>query len=236
MASPSQDFTDISGPNSRASDTPLTSSRSKLNSNPDGRPTTTMHEGSHGVQDPTTYAVGGVKDIHSTDEVLGQFSFAPATQTTVVTTTTTTTTSFPPLMMRAPTHLYRLDPKLYPLAASPTPQALKKLSFEAGGRRTLFQEAENAAQALQTVGVHLVIYWTPENFLTFDVSCNNSSGSYEIRRVSSVKSRIFDQISNRPERCPPRARPNLALKAQANSIAHRGGPSHQYRSLRLPDE
>ena len=157
MASPTPNFTDISGPDSRVSGTPPTPVRPKPYSNPDGRLPSTMHEGSHGAEGSTNYVMGGHQDILDTDEVLGQFSFAPATQTTIVTTTTTTTTSFPPLMMKAPTHLYKLDAKMYPLAASPTPQALKKLSFEAGGRQTVFQEAENAAQTLRTVRVHRLI-------------------------------------------------------------------------------
>jgi hypothetical protein len=78
-----------------------------------------------------------------TDVVVGQFSSTPAIQTTVVTTTTTTTTSFPPLLMKAPRHLYDLDPEMYPLAASPTPPALKKIRFEHNGQTTIFQEAED---------------------------------------------------------------------------------------------
>ena len=91
-----------------------------------------------------------MKDLTS-DDMLAQFSFAPATQTTVVTTTTTTTTSFPPLKIKAPTHLHELDPKLYPLASSPTPQSLKKFCFDVGGRPTVFREADNALEAYEEV-------------------------------------------------------------------------------------
>lgn len=87
----------------------------------------------------------------SSDDMLGQFSFAPATQTTVVTTTTTTTTSFPPLIMKAPHHLHELDPKLYPLAASPTPKTIKKFHFDVAGRPTFFSEAEDTLDTLQEV-------------------------------------------------------------------------------------
>jgi hypothetical protein len=80
---------------------------------------------------------------------LGQFYFAPATQTTVVTTTTTTTTSFPPLVMKQPNRLRGLDPKQYPLAGSPTPQSLRKICFEMGGRRAVFNEAADAAGELE---------------------------------------------------------------------------------------
>jgi F-box and WD-40 domain protein CDC4 len=74
---------------------------------------------------------------------LGQLKYAPATQTTVVTTTTTTTTSFPPLMLKAPRHLYNRDPKQYPLAASPTPDGIKMFSFDVDGRPVCFSETED---------------------------------------------------------------------------------------------
>lgn len=92
------------------------------------------------------------------DDVLGQFSYAPATQTTVVTTTTTTTTNFPPIMMKAPQHLYDLDPKLYPLASSPTPTSIKRLCFDVDGTPTLFQEADDTLETLEKVCEPIKIY------------------------------------------------------------------------------
>ncbi|KKA23065.1 Cell division control protein Cdc4 [Rasamsonia emersonii CBS 393.64] len=80
---------------------------------------------------------------------LGQFSFAPATRTTVVTTTTTTTTNFPPLVLNAPRSTRELDPKLYPLAAAPTPTSLRHFKFELGGKSIVFNEPEDTAGALQ---------------------------------------------------------------------------------------
>ncbi|KAF2089472.1 WD40 repeat-like protein [Saccharata proteae CBS 121410] len=80
---------------------------------------------------------------------LGQLSYAPTTQTTVVTTTTTTTTSFPPLLLNAPQQLHLRDPKLYPLACSPTPEFLKDFQFNIGGRLARFREADDAQQTLQ---------------------------------------------------------------------------------------
>ena len=93
------------------------------------------------------------------EDVLGQFSYAPATQTTVVTTTTTTTTNFPPIMMKAPQHLYDLDPKLYPLASSPTPTSIKKLCFDVDGTPTLFQEADDTLETLEKVCEHMITLW-----------------------------------------------------------------------------
>lgn len=86
-----------------------------------------------------------------TDSTLGQFSFAPATQTTVVTTTTTTTTRFPPFVMRAPRRMQDLDPKVYPLASTPTPSSLKNISFDLQGKKTIFREAEDTNVALQEI-------------------------------------------------------------------------------------
>ncbi|KAF2431640.1 WD40 repeat-like protein [Tothia fuscella] len=79
---------------------------------------------------------------------LGQLSYAPATQTTVITTTTTTTTQFPPLILREPKNLSDRDPKKYPLAASPTPAALKDFCFDVDGMPAYFHEEEVVEDSL----------------------------------------------------------------------------------------
>ena len=56
-------------------------------------------------------------------------------------------------MMKAPNHLSQLDPKLYPLAASPTPSTLKKLKFNLEGKATLFCEADDTESTLRKVSV-----------------------------------------------------------------------------------
>lgn len=89
------------------------------------------------------------------DGSFGQFSFAPATQTTVVTTTTTTTTTFPPLIIKPPRATRNLDTKLYPLAASPTPDSLRKIKFELGGKSVVFNEPEDTLSAVNEVSVVL---------------------------------------------------------------------------------
>jgi F-box and WD-40 domain protein CDC4 len=58
--------------------------------------------------------------------------------------------------MKAPQHLYDLDPKLYPLAASPTPYSIKKLCFDVDGRPTLFQEADDTLQTLEEVCASII--------------------------------------------------------------------------------
>ena len=85
------------------------------------------------------------------EDTLGQFSYGPATQTTVVTTTTTTTTEFPPLMLPAQRHLQDLDPKMYPLAASPTPPSIRKLHFSIEGKPATFEEARDTVAFVKKV-------------------------------------------------------------------------------------
>ncbi|KAL4867756.1 hypothetical protein BDV12DRAFT_112086 [Aspergillus spectabilis] len=80
---------------------------------------------------------------------IGQLSFAPATRTTVVTTTTTTTTTFPPLFIKPPRAIRELDPKLYPLASSPTPSALKNIKFDLGGKSVVFNEPDDTAATIE---------------------------------------------------------------------------------------
>lgn len=91
---------------------------------------------------------------------VGQFSYAPTTQTTVVTTTTTTTTTFPQMVMKPPRLLNELDPKEFPLAAVPTPATLKRFCFDVDGRPTYFREKDDADQSIREVR-----YITPWTFV-----------------------------------------------------------------------
>jgi F-box and WD-40 domain protein CDC4 len=90
-------------------------------------------------------------DRRAANSTIGQFSFAPATRTTVVTTTTTTTTTFPPLVIKSPRATRDLDPKLYPLASSPTPSSLRNIKFELGGKSVVFNEPADTVVALKEV-------------------------------------------------------------------------------------
>lgn len=85
------------------------------------------------------------------NSAIGRLSFAPATQTTVVTTTTTTTTDFPPFVMRAPRCTRELDPKLYPLASTPTPESIRNIKFEIGGKSVIFNEPDDTSGAVDEV-------------------------------------------------------------------------------------
>ncbi|KAL9063558.1 MAG: hypothetical protein Q9157_008183, partial [Trypethelium eluteriae] len=85
----------------------------------------------------------GGANVPCSHSTLAQLSYGPATQTTVVTTTTTTTTSLAPIVLKPSRHLNERDPKLYPLASTPTPQSLKKVSFSVGGHQACFREADS---------------------------------------------------------------------------------------------
>lgn len=82
---------------------------------------------------------------------VAQLSWAPTTQTTTVTTTKTTTTSFPPFLLNAPKRLAERNPELYPLAATPTPAAVRRLTFDLGGNVAVFEEAPDATSAINSV-------------------------------------------------------------------------------------
>ncbi|KAI1295701.1 SCF ubiquitin ligase complex subunit cdc4 [Mortierella claussenii] len=76
------------------------------------------------------------------------FSLAPMTTTTVVTTTTTTSTEYPPLYFKPPPIPAHLDPKIFPLADTPTPPALKKFCFDLNGQPTFFRENQESEQTM----------------------------------------------------------------------------------------
>jgi F-box and WD-40 domain protein CDC4 len=82
---------------------------------------------------------------------MAHLSIAPATTTTIVTTTTTTTTKYPPLVFKPPRKLSERDPKEYPLANAPTPEFLRKFSFDAGDAQGHFEEADDVAETIVEV-------------------------------------------------------------------------------------
>ena len=147
----------------------------------------TMHDDQCRVQPSIPQVAERHQTVTAPYDILGQFSFAPATQTTVVTTTTTTTTSFPPLIMKAPRHLSDLDQMLYPLAASPTPQAIKRLCMDVGGRHTVFREADDAAASLRMVNAYLLLQHISILRLIISFSINNSKKLCKIQMVYCAK-------------------------------------------------
>ncbi len=139
------------------------------------------------------------------DSTLGQFSFAPATQTTVVTTTTTTTTRFPPFVMRAPRRMQDLDPKLYPLASTPTPPSLRNISFNLEGKQTIFREAEDSAVAMQEIEQENEILksngavQTVQTFKNEPPESSSSFGPHSQRSVPRERPASPDSITDHPE-------------------------------------
>lgn len=123
---------------------------------------------------------------------LGQFSFAPTTRTTVVTTTTTTTTAFPPLIFRPPLATKDLDTRLYPLAASPTPAALRNLKFNIGDQSIIFNEPEDTAgtacQVCSIPSFPRTYFSSAPPLCSHDSSYENRTKHYSPPTVSFVQS------------------------------------------------
>ncbi|KAF9112165.1 SCF ubiquitin ligase complex subunit cdc4 [Mortierella sp. AM989] len=85
---------------------------------------------------------------HRRQPISTTFSLAPMTTTTVVTTTTTTSTEYPPLFFKPPPIPAHLDPKIFPLADTPTPPALKKFCFDLNGQPTFFRENQEGEHTM----------------------------------------------------------------------------------------
>jgi len=85
---------------------------------------------------------------------MGQVSFGPAIQKTVTTVTTFTTTDLPPLIINPPKDLLERDPKMYPLAYTPTPGSIKRFEFDYHGQRTNFHEAEDPNETMKIYQDH----------------------------------------------------------------------------------
>jgi F-box and WD-40 domain protein CDC4 len=154
--------------------------------------------------------------------VLGQFSFAPATQTTVVTTTTTTTTKFPPFLMPPPRRMHDLDVKQYPLAAIPTPSTLKNIHFAIGGKSTVFREAEDTTLALEQLNQEREVLRDANGILedvqTFppnDVSSIDVARSRQLRRPASP-----DSITDHEEQLRSRQTQSFASARSAMLNRH----------------
>ena len=179
-------FEHTDDPMSRTEDNDRMSFASLSSIESSGPSSLTMHEDRSRVQSSIPQIAEQHRNITMPYDVLGQFSFAPATQTTVVTTTTTTTTSFPPLIMKAPRHLSELDQTVYPLAASPTPQAIKRLRMDVGGRPTVFCEADDAEASIRRVITDL-FRRTPRRRLMVLSSINSNKMLCVIQMVYCVK-------------------------------------------------
>jgi F-box and WD-40 domain protein CDC4 len=56
--------------------------------------------------------------------------------------------------MPAPQGSQTLDPKLYPLASTPTPPSIKDIRFSIGGKSIIFNEPEDTLGALDEVTIN----------------------------------------------------------------------------------
>lgn len=152
---------------------------------------------------------------------LGQFSFGPATQTTVVTTTTTTTTKFPPLVMPNPQHATDLDPKHYPLAASPTPAALRNFGFSLDGKSVVFREASDTVAELEQIAEEEGLLHR-ENGIVRTIRKTASNATIK-EEQSSPSAQLLQSLKKRP------ASPESIIEGDPQDVA---GDQLQARLLR----
>ena len=94
-----------------------------------------------------------VPNAHPSQQVLAHLSYAPTITETIVTTKTITKTAYPPFVLQAPRSLADRDPELYPLAIFPTPELLRKVRLDIGGKQAFFEEAAHPEAALYEVSI-----------------------------------------------------------------------------------
>lgn len=158
---------------------------------------------------------------------LGRFSYAPATCTTVVTTTTTTTTSLPPLHLKAPRSTRDLDPKLYPLASSPTPASLRKIKFELGGQSLIFDEPEDTKGVLQELQEQRDALRASNGVLRSVTTYDSPNGTVQPR--CHHPARLSRHPMNHPASAKHRPMSPVSLSEAAPSL-------QRTRSLMIPSE
>ncbi|RUP51715.1 WD40-repeat-containing domain protein [Jimgerdemannia flammicorona] len=127
-------------------------------------------------------------------------SLLPTTTTTVVTTTTTKTTTFPPLVLPPPPKV--LDKKLYPLADTPTPPALKKFCFDLNGQPTWFREDDDAEAALRKVSAQFL-----RDYLHGKITVHTTETIVQTTTQSNLPPGMESPSPRSPLRTSPRKRP-----------------------------
>lgn len=114
-----------------------------------------------------------------------QIELSECVETKTVTTTTTTKRAYPPLIIRPPGPINRLDAKEYPLATKPTPQELRCFSYEIDGQTISLQEEES--RSISQVKKPLVV-------LTFFLHMLISSNSQHLLSTIQIQSPPDDHV------------------------------------------
>jgi F-box and WD-40 domain protein CDC4 len=81
-----------------------------------------------------------------------------------------------------------LDPKNFPLASTPTPSSLKRISFDLDGKQTIFREAEDASMAMEELEQEnetLKSNGTVQTVQTFQDELQQREGSFGIQSQQS---------------------------------------------------
>ncbi|WPH00528.1 Hypothetical protein R9X50_00335700 [Acrodontium crateriforme] len=166
--------------------------------------------------------------------VLARMAFAPATQQTVTTVTTTTTVSLPPLVMNPPKDLAERDPRLYPLAFTPTPPSIKRFCLDLNGRPATFHEAEDPNETMrqyrtlqQKIEKHSGAIRKEEKMETFETPTRSSRQSQISKNTLGVRASTAPKRTATP--------PSIADAAEMADL-HRKTKKPRSRMHRTPSE
>jgi F-box and WD-40 domain protein CDC4 len=167
---------------------------------------------------------------------LGQLAFAPAMQTTVVTTTTTTTTKFPPFAVRATRRTLGLNPKHYPLADTPTPAALRKITFSVNGKQAVFNEAEDANMILEQLDEELQMLQKSDGAIqttqSFDpwTDIGSAAPSFSARQGNSIERPVSPESITEVDELEEHDEPSPSARShRRNSLDEDGEPPRKQR-------
>jgi F-box and WD-40 domain protein CDC4 len=98
-----------------------------------------------------------------------------------------------------------LDPKLYPLASTPTPSSLRNISFDLEGKQTIFREAEDATVAMEEIEHQNEILkssgavQTIQTFRSEPQECSSSFGPPTQQSIPRERPASPDSITDHPQ-------------------------------------
>lgn len=124
-----------------------------------------------------------------------------------------------------------LDPKLYPLASTPTPASLRNISFDLEGKETIFREAEDTTMAMEEIEQENEILksngavQTVQTFKNEPLEYSSSFGARSQRSIPRARPASPDSIHEHPEsarktRSTTASRRRHSSQEQPNSLPH----------------
>jgi F-box and WD-40 domain protein CDC4 len=138
--------------------------------------------------------------------------------------------------MRAPRRMQELDPKLYPLASTPTPSSLRNISFDLEGKQTIFREAEDATVAMEEIEQQNEILkssgavQTVQTFRSEPPECSSSFGPPTQQSIPRERPASPDSITDHPQSL--RSTRSTTASRRVGSSNMGPAPIPRFRNLR----